>query len=648
MLLAICLVVIGAVELVLLQLGHSYFSGGYNGVYVRRLPLVGSFLLAALAQDTWLVLGLWGIAVPLASRLRLGALQTFGVAGLVAVAVPLLMDFVRYQLHYVLGDLGGFSALWELADLPSAAAEAAAYVPPLGIPVLGVWIGLFAVLALASRLEGRVAPEPFAPPPVRHLWGGFLVVGVLVALVLQLPGVAARRIQFGLESKPSGIVLTWLGERLTDWDRDGFGLFAQLRDPNPFDASITPWAVDVPGNGIDENGIAGDHPPDFEPPYTIVPVAPPSAGPRRDVLIVFLESFRGDLIGRSFQGREVTPFLNRLAREGAHTEHAYVHTPSTVQSQAQLFTGRLTFRAGESTLVDDFKARGYFVAHFSGQNSAYGNSEGLMGVARADVFYDAREDVERRTSRSSSPVGLQISWKLLTERVSEFLRSFDREEPLYLYVNVVDTHFPYHHREIDRIFDVEPLEQAEITADRADEVWATYFNTAANVDRAVERVVTEWWELRGREGVIFVTADHGQSLYDGEGYLGHGRTLRASQTRVPFILWGVGGEWPEPIGLADVRGLLSRHLGEGETPPARFVPDPERFLLGYAPRIDSPLLLGLRSLERIVLYDFESGRFELLGADEEPLEVPLPQRRALFESLVRSWEDVRRREPHDS
>jgi hypothetical protein len=645
-----CLLVVGAIEVVLLQLGHSYFSGGFNGVYVRALPLVGSFVLASLAQDAWLILGLWGVLVPLSSRLRLGTLQTFGVAGLVALAVPLFIDFLRYQLHHVLGDLGGFGALWELADLPSAVAEAAAYVPSLGIPALSLCFGLFAVLAATSRLERRVRVESFAAPAGRGLWGGFLLFGLLGIAVLQVPGGPARRVQFGLERKPSGIVLTGLGEWITDWDRDGFGLFARLRDPAPFDSSIHPWALDVPGNGIDENGLGGDHPAGFAPLRVIESVAPFPDSPKRDVLLVFLESFRGDLIGRRFQGREVTPFLNRLAREGAHSERAFVHTPSTVASRAQLFSGRLVVRPGEGTLIDDFKGQGYFVAHFSGQNDAYGNSEALLGVARADVFYDARRDAERRTSRSTSPVGLQISWKLLTERVSSFLESHDPEQPLFLYVNVVDTHFPYHHREIDRIFDVEPLAQAEIRSDRAEQLWATYYNTAANVDRAVERLVTEWWELRGRDGVILVTADHGQSFYDDEGYLGHGRSLRASQTRVPFILWGVGGEWPEPVGLADVRGLLSRHLASREaSPPARFVPDPDRVLLGYAPRIDRPVLLGLRSLERTLLYDLESGRFEPIDSQEAPLDLAPAERRALLDRVIWNWEALRlAREPGSS
>ena len=641
-LLVLCVLVVGAAEAVLLQLGVGYFTGGgFNGISIRGVPQLAGFVLGSILQDAWLVVALWLALVPFARRLGLSALRIYALAAILGLAVPLLFDFARKQLHYVLGDLTGLASVWELAgpDLPSAVVEAVTYLPPLGIPVALVCLGLLAVLGATPLVERRLPPGRFAPPRTGALAAGFLALGALGLLVLLVPGDAASRVQYGLLDKPSGVVLTQLGNVISDFDRDGFGVFSKLRDPAPFDASIHPYALDWPGDGIDQNGLAGDHPAGFEP---LRPAPVPPVDSRRDVLLIFLESFRADLIGRRFQGREVTPFLNRLAREGAHSERASVHTPSTAASRAQLFTGRLAPRPGDATLIDDFKAGGYFVAHFSGQNDSYANSEERLGVARADLFYDARQDGDRRTSRSTSPVGLQVSWKTLNERVLAFLENRAPDGPLFLYVNVVDTHFPYTHREVDRIFDVEPLSQHEIRADRADEVWATYLNTAANVDRAIEQIVERWWSLRGRDGVILVTADHGQSLYDDErGYLGHGRSLRSQQARVPLIVWGLGGEWPEPIGLADVRALLLRHLAADAPPPARFVPDPGRRVFGFSPRLERPSMLGLRSLERMVFYYLDEGRIEILDGDERPLPLSDEEQRAWFEQLIHQWEAQR-------
>ncbi len=72
---------------------------------------------------------------------------------------------------------------------------------------------------------------------------------------------------------------------------------------------------------------------------------------------------------------------------------------------------------------------------------------------------------------------------------------------------------------------------------------------------------------------LLVTADHREALYE-DGLLGHGQTLSEQQTRVPFIVHEIGGEWPEPNGLADVRGLLRRNLAEqGVHAGPRFVAD---------------------------------------------------------------------------
>ena len=45
---------------------------------------------------------------------------------------------------------------------------------------------------------------------------------------------------------------------LRDADRDGYGVFAIQYDPAPFDSTRHPLALDIPGNGIDEDGYGGD------------------------------------------------------------------------------------------------------------------------------------------------------------------------------------------------------------------------------------------------------------------------------------------------------------------------------------------------------------------------------------------------------
>ena len=73
-------------------------------------------------------------------------------------------------------------------------------------------------------------------------------------------------VRYGLSQKASGIVLARLVQWTTDVDRDGYGFLSAPPDSEPFDSSIHPYALEVPGNGRNENGVAGDRPTDVRVP----------------------------------------------------------------------------------------------------------------------------------------------------------------------------------------------------------------------------------------------------------------------------------------------------------------------------------------------------------------------------------------------
>jgi hypothetical protein len=646
----LCVGILGTCDSIVLELGTTFFTAGFNAVYVGGWQALFLYWVTSLLLDLWLVLGLWAALLLVFRKIGLSRTQSLGFLAFATVALPISFIVFRFNLTYVLGNLLHFEALWELAG-GSAEEMASQAMPHVGFLV--IW---FASLAAAAVVAWRVVRwietrwEPAAGslrlPSVAFLAVPCAVAGLLAAGLLSMPSEAAKRVRFGISKKASGTLMLAAAHLATDFDRDGVGALSLLHDPAPFDSSVHPYALDLPGNGVDENGLAGDHPPGFQPISTIVdpePRAQPEDRPH--VLLILLEGFRADLIGAGFRGRPVTPFLTRLGRSGASSQRTYVNSPWTAGSRAQLFGGRLAPYLGQDTLIDDFKQIGYVVAYFSGQNELHGNGEQMLGVDRSDVFYDARQDIDRRTSRSTSPVSLQVSWKLLLERATGFLDGHDPAVPLFMYVNIVDTHFPYHHDELDRILEVEPMSRHEIRADRAEEIWETYLNTAANVDRAAERLVDAWWRKLGHHGnAIIVTADHGESIYDDDGFLGHGRSLRAPQTRVPLIVWGLGGEWPEPIGLSDLRGLISRSLRSSKAAPTqhlRFVREPARRLLQFTPQIDTPSVIGLRAADWALMYSFEADLTEVLGPGDHPAEWSSDRVTEAFELLVRNWEAVR-------
>lgn len=642
-----CLLGVLGVETLLLGIGTGFLTTGYNVAHIGSLAMLAAFVALSMVMDLWLVLGIWALLVPLLRWLRASRFQIWCAAGMTALGIPVVLAALRYNVHAVLGDMASLVLLRQFSrlDSPAIAAQMLDEIPILGVLAFAGGAAASAVFVVAGRLEPRLASarRSFELPSVRALWVAWAVLTLLGTFLLGTPSL--ERLSPGMARKTSASLLSSLGAAVSDVDGDGFGLFAQPPDPAPFDASIHPYALDRPGNGVDENGVGGDHPADVAagPPAGELSVEPPE---RPHVLLVYLESFRADLLQQRLHGREITPFLNELAREGASSQQAYVHSPWTLASRAHLFSGQLVSAPGNPTLIDDFQALGYTVAWFSGQDDSYGDSVRVLGADRADVFYDARSDIALRTSRSTAPASLQVSWRTLTRRILEFLETVDGSQPLFLYANVVDTHYPYTNADVDPILDVEPLDRSGIRSHRARQVWEAYANTAANVDRAVERIVETFRKrIAGASHAILVTADHGQSFYE-NGLLGHGQSLDGLQTRVPFIVWGLGGEWPEPLAPTDVRSLLLRNLGRERPsgpPRARFVPQPDRKIFQYVSALERPSLVALRGLDGRLQYEFWRGRLARI-APGGTVERSVPEARPdLLESVIWRWEREQRR-----
>jgi hypothetical protein len=535
----------------------------------------------------------WCLTLLAARLLRARPLPTLAAATLLGVALPLAFDLVLHRLHRVLGDVLELGLLLDLAagSWRNAFGEAAQDLPPLtllGVASASLGVAAFSALTRLERRSPRLA-EVRLP---RARWLAALaslgVAGGVSALAWAASNSPA--LDFGWGEKPAGRALRAIVSAATDLDRDGYGWLSQPSDPAPLDASIHPFAVEIPGNGIDENGVGGDLPESVPVPKPIaVPAPHPRAG-SPSVLLIFLESFRADLVGAQLGDREVTPNLNRLAASGTHRT-AYAHVPVTWASRGSLLQGRVVPSRDGDTLVDDFLARGYEVAWFSGQHDGLASEDARLGTERATHFYDARDDVARRTSRSAQPISLQVSWKTVVGRVQEYLTDRESTAPLFLYVNIVDTHFPYWHSELDDVFEGAALSRDAIRPENRERVWRAYLNAAANVDRAIGELVGLTHDRLGASALVVVTGDHGQSFYE-NGLLGHGQAVDDAQTAVPLVVGALRTRLPDPVAVSDLRGLLGHWL-DGTTPAEVELERSEIFQ--HAGALEQPALVALRN-----------------------------------------------------
>ena len=634
-------VAITLVDAALIERKLSYFSGGFlSEDHVSGAGEVAAFLMASLLADTAAAGLTVAVILWVCGNARIARRWAVPVACGIALVPALIWNFVTYQLLSYLGDAFDLALMFDLtgrspSELLAVSSTHLFFFAGLsGIGAAGV-AGVVAVLHRRGRtVQSRVEQVTFR----RALLPAAILLGVALAATtaLRLWSVAVNT---GAEWKFSGRVLGNAVKTASDFDRDGASMFSRPGDPALFDARIRPYAPDLPGNGIDEDGVGGDLSTRV-PPYAEAPVLSAPWRIKPDVVLVFLESMRADVIGQTYGPHPVTPTLNALAAAGVSSAVAYSHNGFTVQSRRHLFTGSVADIRGPHTIIDDFRAQGYQTAYFSAQDESFGGAEYDVGFARADVAVDARQDLDRRYTTFTTPGSLAVPYQVVVERVSSFLRDRTKDKPLFLVLNIQDTHFPYRHAAIRPVLSSVTLDRFEISPSRADALRAMYLNTARNVDDAVGAVLEQVRAAIGREPGVIVLSDHGESLYD-EGFLGHGYALNEAQTRVPLIVANLPIVVEEPFGQSDLRDAIARAFATS-APDARpqLRPDASKMVFQYLGSVDRPAQIALTGLTGQIAHDFRTGRTQVDRTAWRRPESLEPDDFARWHALVQQWEQM--------
>jgi hypothetical protein len=577
--LAFAFLVTLGLELALVERKYGLFAGGFGASHVIDRPAeTGLFLLALLPAHAFLI-GLLYLLIRALHRRRRDSpvfllnFLFFAVGGFVAAliakfeALAYFSDALSFEL---IRSLGG-NSLAEAALY--VASEAALMLLGAAGAVLGWW--------LALRIGRRWLPETVTMAGLK--WSHLLWMGLPLPLLLYAAG-SEPDARYGLARFTAPGFAQQALSQASDFDRDGYSWFTPQRDSAPFDPSRHPFVLDIPDNGVDEDGFGGDfHFAGGEASFP-TPVIPD----KKHVILVVLESTRGDSIGRVVDGRPLTPAMNALAREGSYAREAYSHIGFTTESLKSLFTGTLAQRPGAPSLFRDFKANGYRIGVFSGQAESYG---GIAETAGSKAAADAFVDAETLKSERAFSFGTTASLLLDGRKV---LRAFDGafgsaegwRRPTFAYFNFQEAHFPYAHSGMPQILPGKPIPRGEISPANKEWVAHTYWNAVAYDDWLVGQLVARLKRLGvWDDTLLVVTADHGESLFDDD-FLGHGHVINRQQTQIPLILSKPGLAIAQPIGLADYRSLILRSLGAK-------VPERRGPVFQHVSQLGAPAAIGL-------------------------------------------------------
>jgi phosphoglycerol transferase MdoB-like AlkP superfamily enzyme len=563
--LALAYVLTLALELGLVERKSAIFGGGFGqSKVIDRAGEWALFLPGLLVAQAAMILACYLVLRPLHRR-RAGSALFFLNFLFLTIGIGSALLIAKFQALAYFSDAMGFELIRNLGggSLFTAALYVLDEATLLGIAAAGAALAYYVGYRLVRRhaAQWRCGADPLR---WRHL---------LALLVLAAPlGLAAARqpdARYGLY-RFTGFATINIGlHRLTDFDRDGYSWFSAQRDGAPFDPERHPLALDVPDNGVDEDGFGGDF--HFVPARDSEPRLQLPAQPRHLVMIV-LESFRGDSIGRVVAGRPVTPNLNALALEGTWVREAYSHVGFTTQSGKSIFGGALDPRTGGPSLFRDLKSAGYRIGVFSAAPENFGGISDTVGMrSSADLYVDAELLKAERAHESASLGSLALDGrKVLRELDRHFRSPSDWARPTFLYFNFQEAHFPYSQPDMPRFLSGRLAKRSEIKASNREMVERTYWNAAAYSDWLVGQVVRRLkaqgvWDRT----LVLVTGDHGEALFE-EGFLGHGHVLNRAQTQVPLILSDPALTVAGPVGLADYRGIVLRGLsGDLPPPPAR-------------------------------------------------------------------------------
>lgn len=299
--------------------------------------------------------------------------------------------------------------------------------------------------------------------------------------------------------------------------------------------------------------------------------------PRRNVVLISLDSLRADHVGAYGYSRDTSPNFDRFAKEGVLFRNAFATSPWTLPTHMTMFTGRSQLSHGVAedtrilstaipTLGQIFQAAGYSTAGFvSGPYLAghYGYKRGM------ETYIDLSEAYGKGPEARAAVLSPEINTRAL-----DWLDQ-NGDKPFFLFLHYFDIHYdfvpppPY-----DTMFDPDYtgtmdgrrfIERKDVHPGMdkrdLDHIRALYDGEIRFTDAHVGRILDRLREKgRFEDTVVMILADHGDEFFE-HGNKGHHRTVYDEVLHIPFALrlpdgTGAGTSVDAQVSLIDVLPTL--------------------------------------------------------------------------------------------